>query len=230
MGWLSLKEMRRQIHCLLHPRRKMAFIFSIPKSAKVLDVGCGNSSPVITMTARPDLRYTGLDVCDYEQEAPANDYSEEYVVVSSENFAAEIMKRQNRYDAVICCHNLEHCTEQEQVLIAMLRALRKNGTIFLAFPCADSVRFPSREGTLNFFDDKTHTKPPDFPWILNTLSEEGFKITFAQRRYRPWRHFMIGLLLEPISRMKKKVIKGTWSLYGFESIIWAKKTSHSEGS
>lgn len=224
MSWPSLKQLKHHVHCLLHPRRKMAFIFSIPKSAKVLDVGCGNSSPVITKTARPDLRYTGLDVCDYEQDLPASDYSEEYIVVSPENFASEIMKRPNSYDAVICCHNLEHCTEQEQVLIAMLRSLRKNGAIFLAFPCADSIRFPSREGTLNFFDDKTHTKPPDFYWIVNTLREEGFKITFAQRRYRPYRHFMVGLLLEPISRMRKKVIRGTWSFYGFESIIWAKKT------
>jgi SAM-dependent methyltransferase len=222
-----LKQLRHHVHCLLHPRRKMAFIFSIPKSAKVLDVGCGNSSPVITKTARPDLRYTGLDVCDYEQDFPASDYSEEYAVVSPENFAAEIMRRPNSYDAVICCHNLEHCTEQDQVLIAMLRALRRNGTIFLAFPCADSLRFPSREGTLNFFDDKTHTKPPDYSWILGSLREEGFKITFARRRYRPWRLFMTGLLLEPISHMKKKVIRGTWSLYGFESIIWAKKIQDS---
>ncbi len=219
----SLKRLRRHVHCLLHPRRKMAFIFSIPKSAKVLDVGCGNSSPAITKTARPDLRYTGLDVCDYEQASPASDYSEEYLVVSPENFAAEIAKRPNRYDAVICCHNLEHCTEQDQVLVAMLRSLRKNGTIFLAFPCADSIRFPSREGTLNFFDDKTHTTPPDFSKIIGTLRDEAFKVTFARRRYRPWRLFMIGLVLEPISRRKKKVIRGTWSLYGFESIIWAKK-------
>jgi ubiquinone/menaquinone biosynthesis C-methylase UbiE len=224
MSWLSLEQVRHHVHRLLHPRRKMAFIYSIPKSAKVLDVGCGNSSPLITKRARPDLRYTGLDVCDYEQRVPASDYSEEYVVVSPEKFAAEIVKRPNSYDAVICCHNLEHCTQQEQALIGMLRALRKNGTIFLAFPCADSIRFPSREGTLNFFDDQTHTTPPDYAWILDRLREEGFKITFARRRYRPWRLFMIGLLLEPMSRMKKKVIRGTWSLYGFESIIWAKKT------
>ncbi len=219
-----LKKMRSHVHCLLHPRRKMAFIFSIPKSAKVLDVGCGNSSPAITKTARPDLRYTGLDVCDYEQEAPASDFSEEYLVVSPETFATEIAKRPDTYDAVICCHNLEHCIHQEEVFLAMLRALKRNGAIFLAFPCADSIRFPNREGTLNFFDDKTHTKPPDFAWILETLREEGFKISFARRRYRPWRLFLIGLVLEPISRMKKKVIRGTWSFYGFESIIWARKT------
>ncbi len=227
MSWPSLKQLRGRIHCLLHPRRKMAFIHSIPKSAKVLDVGCGNSSPLITTTARPDLRYTGLDVCDYEQEAPASDYSEEYVLVSPDKFAVEIMKRPNTYDAVISCHNLEHCTQQEQVLIAMLRSLRKNGTIFLAFPCADSLRFPSREGTLNFYDDKTHTKPPDYAWILDSLREEGFKLTFARRRYRPWRLFVIGLLLEPMSRRKKKVIRGTWSFYGFETIIWAKKIQDS---
>ncbi len=224
MSLPSLKQLRHHVHCLLHPRRKMAFIFSVPKSAKVLDVGCGNSSPAITMRARPDLRYTGLDVCDYEQDHPASDYSEEYLVVSPENFAAEIGKRPNSYDAVICCHNLEHCMEQEEVLVAMLRALRKNGTIFLAFPCAESVNFPSREGTLNFYDDKTHTKVPDFSSVLRTLKREGFKTTFARRRYRPWRLFVIGLFLEPFSRSRKKVIRGTWSFYGFESIIWAKKT------
>ena len=227
MGWPSLKQLRHHVHCLLHPRRKMAFIHSIPKSAKVLDVGCGNSSPVITTTARPDLRYTGLDVCDYEQEAPASDYSEEYVLVSPDKFAAEIMKRPNTYDAVISCHNLEHCTQQEQVLIAMLRALRKNGTIFLAFPCADSLRFPSREGTLNFYDDKTHTKPPDLPGSSTAFVRKVSSLRSRDAGIRPWRLFVIGLLLEPMSRRKKKVIRGTWSFYGFETIIWAKKIQDS---
>ncbi|MHB8303518.1 MAG: class I SAM-dependent methyltransferase [Acidobacteriaceae bacterium] len=218
-----LKQLRHRVHVLLHPRRKMAFIYSIAKHGRVLDVGCGNDSPEITKRARPDIVYTGLDVCDYEQAHSVTDYADEYRIVSPENFTAEIGNRPNSYDAAICSHNLEHCMEPEKVLSATLKALKKNGIIYLAFPCAESVRFPSRQGTLNFYDDKTHVYVPQFSRILDTVRQHGCEITFARERYRPWRLFLIGLVLEPVSAIRKKVIRGTWSFYGFESIIWARK-------
>ncbi len=208
----------------------MAFIYSIARSGKLLDVGCGNDSPEITKRARPDILYTGVDVSNYEQAHPVTDYADEYLLVTPENFAAAIEARPESYDAVICSHNLEHCLEPERVLLAMLQALKSEGILYLAFPCAASVRFPSRSGTLNFYDDKTHVYVPEFSRILNTIRQHGCEISFARERYRPWRLFMIGMVLEPVSALQKKVIRGTWAFYGFESIIWARISSATASS
>lgn len=218
-----LSRIRRRIHLFLHPRHKIAFITSIAKHGRLLDLGCGNNSPAVTKHVRSDLHYTGVDVCDYKQAKPPTDYADVYRIVSAEEFASTIESLGHDYDAVICSHNLEHCLEQDRVLMAMMNALRKNGIIYLAFPCAESVSFPSRKGTLNFYDDETHTTPPDFPLIIEKLKNAGFKILFSRRRYRPWRRFLIGLAWEPSSAKRRQVLRGTWELYGFESLIWAQK-------
>lgn len=66
---------------------------------------------------------------------------------------------------------------------------------------------------------------PDFQKIVGAITGRGFKVEFQSARYRPPYQFMLGLLLEPISRLKKKVMRGTWALYGFEAIIWATRVS-----
>ena len=48
---------------------------------------------------------------------------------------------------------------------------------------------------------------------------------FFKKRYRPIVFFLIGLILEPISIITKRCLKGTWELYGMETIIHAKKIS-----
>ena len=79
-------------------------------------------------------------------------------------------------------------------------------------------------GSLNYFDDITHKPPPpDFKSIIETLKLNEFDIEFSTNRYRPFLLSLVGLLLEPFSFLRQKVLRGTWELYGFESIIHAKK-------
>jgi SAM-dependent methyltransferase len=192
----------------------------------LLDVGCGSGSPRLVKSLRPDIYYVGLDVGDYFQTEESKALANEYVITSPEDFDNAIIRLGTpHFDAIISWHNLEHCYYPERVLRAMCGALRPGGSLCLAFPAEASTKMPSREGTLNFFDDPTHRTVPVWLDVLRSLQENGMEMVFASQRYRPWAAFLIGLLFEPVvAILKKQAPKcGTWALYGFESVIWARK-------
>jgi SAM-dependent methyltransferase len=209
---------------LLKRRGKAAFLRSIAPHSAVLDVGCGNDSPVRFKSVRPDVLYVGVDVGDYNHTASPTLVADDYVLTSPELFAQTIASFSGKFDVVVSAHNLEHCNEPDRVLQAMVVALTQGGRIYLAFPCEASVHFPRRTGgCLNFNDDGTHRVPPNFDSVRESLISQGMRIDFAARRYRPALLFSIGLLLEPLAALFARTMPGgtTWALYGFESIIWA---------
>jgi hypothetical protein len=169
------------------------------------------------------LYYIGLDVCDYNQSVQPKTVADEYVVSSSSGFVAAIGRYQGSMDAVISCHNLEHCEDPNAVLRAMAGALKPGGYLYLSFPSEASVSFPSRRGCLNFFDDDTHRAVPSWHGTLATLGDCGLSFVFVAERYRPFSLWLKGLLLEPVSAVRRQVLGAgaTWALYGFESVIWA---------
>jgi len=207
------------------PHGKGAFLRSLPHGARILDVGCGNNSPYYVKHNRPDLYYIGLDVGDYNQNNASIAAADEYHISTSSEFHGNIQRFNSSVDAVISSHNLEHCDDYRAVLNAMAGALRPGGRMFLSFPCEASARFPHRNGCLNFFDDDTHQRL--LPWrsINEDLSTLGMAVDFRARRYRPMPLALFGLLYEPISAAKKEVANNgaTWALYGFESVIWARR-------
>jgi len=219
-GWLARTKRR-----VLNQKYKPDFILQLPRDAKVLDVGCGNNSAQSTKKLRPDIYYVGLDIGDYNQkDSPAN-HADEYIITSSQMFAEEIEKKPEIFAAVISSHNLEHCERPERVLSAMCRCLAPGGQLYLAFPSEASVNFPRRSGTLNFYDDDTHREVPRFLQVIERIQAAGLKIEFSAKQYRPPYKYLRGLLNEPRSAAKKRVYSGTWALYGFESIIWARRGS-----
>ena len=127
-------------------------------------------------------------------------------------------------------HNLEHCNDRNATLRAMLAALKPGGLIFMLFPCESSTRFPKRKGCLNYYDDETHKyAPPAFDHVIGELNNQGFEILFAAHQYRPLILRLIGLYLEPLSRQRQQILTGTWEFYGFESVIWARKSQTKPG-
>lgn len=204
---------------------KDAFIAHLPSSVKVFDIGCGNRSPQRTKELRSDIYYVGLDVGDYFQNVASLKYADEYRTTSSENFVSEISKEHLNFDAVISSHNLEHCSDQYGVLRAMSGALRPGGQMYLAFPCAESVNFPSRVGTLRFSDDPSHQLPLVWQDTIGHLSHFGMRVVFSRKRYRPILPFLLGMALEPVSALFRTVMPlgFTWAFWGFESVIWAEK-------
>ena len=106
----------------------------------------------------------------------------------------------------------------------MLKAVNIGGKLFLTFPCESSVNYPKREETLNYYDDMTHKfYPPNFEETLKTIRDEGFELIHAIKNYQPKILFYFGLFCEPISKIRKKNMIGTWEYYNFESIIIDKK-------
>jgi SAM-dependent methyltransferase len=206
-------------------RGKGTFIRSLPMGARLLDVGCGNGSPVYVKWAKPDLYYIGLDVGDYRQTADPVKVANEYHVVAPDSFAEAIRGFSGTIDAVVSSHNLEHCDDRRAVLQAMVSALKPGGRMYLSFPCEASAHFPRRAGCLNFYDDATHKRL--IPWreIVEDMGSLGMDFEFRAQRYRPFGIALIGLICEPLSALRREVMSNgsTWALYGFESVIWARR-------
>lgn len=198
------------------------FLNKLQKRSKILDVGCGNNSPYIVKTLYEDFYYTGLDIGDYNQ--IDQNIADEYIITEPENFANKIYNYDGVFDGVISSHNLEHCDDRKQTLLAMLRALKKGGLIYLAFPCMESINFPKRKSTLNYYTDPTHKLlPPDYQEILEILNKNNFEILVNEKQYKPSFLWFVGLLQEPFARFNNRIYQGTWAYYGFETIIWARK-------
>jgi SAM-dependent methyltransferase len=215
---------RYQIACLLRSKGKHSFVSNLPVRAKVLDVGCGNGSVLAFKEVNPSIFYVGVDVADYMQTDESKLAMDKYLIFDPSNFADGIDSLERDFDAVVWSHNIEHCNDRLSTMESILRRLKIGGRLYLSFPCEESVSFPSRKGTLNYFDDKTHLlNPPEFNGIINKLTENNFEVTFSVDRYKPWFLYFIGFLIEPISSFFSKIKIGTWEFWGFETIIHARK-------
>lgn len=215
---LTLKD---KLAIILKPNGKAGFLHSIVKNGKIFDIGCGNNSPKYVKHKRPDLHYTGLDIGVYNQVSDFQNYTDQLIMTSPENFDKEIAKFNNEFDAIISAHNLEHCDDYKKVVIAMIGALKPGGKLYMAFPCEKSVNFPGRKGTLNFYDDDTHKNIIKYDEIIDLVKTNGLSIDFTAKQYKPILLAFLGLLLEPISIIRKKVMPlgSTWALWGFETVI-----------
>jgi SAM-dependent methyltransferase len=209
----------------IRPRGREAFVESQKTGATVLDVGCGGDSPYLTKSQRPDLHYVGIDVSDYNQSAVSKAMADEYLIVRPDKFALTIAGLGRRFDAVISQHNIEHCDDPPAVLAAIASVIKPGGQLYIAWPAEASAHFPSRLGTLNFFDDPTHKMLPRFDDLLGVLVRSGLKPTFQARAYRPTLPAVLGALLEPVSAWTGRVMpyRSTWAWYGFESLIWLQR-------
>ena len=212
-----------RLSTFLRQKGKWAFQFYLNDNAKILDVGCGCATVIGTKSLLPNSTYFGIDISDYGQNNRSKLLMDKYILTSSKKFAETILNINEEFDAVISSHNLEHCEYPNKVLKAMINKVKKKGKIFISFPARESINFPNRIG-LNYFSDKTHNLvPPNGDEIIRELRKNNFDISFYTKRYRPVFFLILGLLNEPISFINKINMKGTWELYGLETIIHAIK-------
>lgn len=199
------------------------------KKAKILDVGCGNGSPRRVKMVAPDCYYVGVDVSDYNNTNATLALADKYMLFEPEHFADGIAGLDDKFDAVLSSHNIEHCNHPNDTLNAMCGRLKKGGRLYLAFPSEASADFPSRKGTLNFYDDSTHRWLPKYDNVIQQLKANGMEVVFASKQYKPHVFHVLGGILEPLSKKKGKVLPGiTWAYWGFETIIWAEKREDNE--
>ena len=177
------------------------------------------NSPMKVKKILPNSHYIGIDIQNYNQKSV--DLADEYYVVDKSEFNNKINSFKN-IDVVISYHNLEHVDNRKLTLNAMKACLKKQGLIYIVTPSEKSIYFPSRKGTLNYFDDNSHKeKPVSFNWIIGELKNDRFEIIKSIKEYKPIWYYTIGLLKE--FTKPKQTTYYSWCFYGFEAIIISKK-------
>jgi SAM-dependent methyltransferase len=193
---------------------------------KLLDVGCGNKSPSITVSLFPKVEYFGLDKQEYNLTNEDKKILEnKYFLVDLDNLSELDNALPNNYfDFIIMAGVIEHTRKGTEILEILAKKLKDGGGIYIEFPSVRSLSFPSMEGTLNFCDDPTHVKLYDVKEIANALIKCEFKIIKAGTR----RNY-VNLILTPLRAIyhliKYRKIYGSafWDILGFAEFLYAKK-------
>lgn len=183
----------------------------------MLDVGSGADSAFKAKLLNPSITYDGVDVVSYGGEN-AGCMNRLYLADGNE-FARCIEGIEGDYDLVMSYHNIEHCEAPFETLRAMCSKVKKGGVLYLAFPSVASVNFPERQGTLNFYQDKTHIWMPDPAALMNEMRSCDLEIVRCQEPLRNPVEYVFGALLEPLSRWRRRLYFGTWAYWGFETVI-----------
>jgi SAM-dependent methyltransferase len=193
---------------------------------KLLDVGCGNKSPSITVSLFPKIEYFGLDKEEYNLTNEDKKILEnKYFLVDLDNLSELDNALPNNYfDFIIMSHVIEHTRKGTEILEILSKKLKVGGGIYIEFPSVRSLSLPSMEGTLNFCDDPTHVKLYDVKEIANTLIKCEFKIIKAGTR----RNY-VNMILTPLKviyyLIKYRKINGYafWDILGFAEFVYAVK-------
>jgi 2-polyprenyl-3-methyl-5-hydroxy-6-metoxy-1,4-benzoquinol methylase len=193
-------------------------------SLRVLDVGCGNHSVRYLKTQFPKCRYTGIDRTLYHNTAADLALMDEFRPMDLES--ADLSMFPDRgFDLVVLAHVLEHLHHGREVLLAALPKVAPGGIVYVAHPHADSVGFPHRKDTLNFYDDPTHVAVWRPGEAVAVLGSHGFEILDAGRT-----RLARNLLLLPVKVTFSRYVGGVtgpmlWDLYGFEEYVLARRPS-----
>jgi hypothetical protein len=105
-----------------------------------------------------------------------------------------------------------------------MKKLKAGGLIYIEFPSARSITFPSMNETLNFFDDPTHCRIFSLKEICNLLMKENFRVLKAGTR-RSW----LNISLMPAKILHNLAVRhyiraGTfWDVYGFAEYVIGQK-------
>lgn len=192
---------------------------------KLLDVGAGNHSASNIKKHFPNCKYYGIDISkDYNNDQSDFDLMEEF-------WERDLTKLQfgtipdNSFDAILMSHIIEHLENGDEVIKTLSPKLKPGGYIYIEYPSARSVNFPSKIGTLNFYDDPTHVRIYTLEELNSLFSElDGFSIVKAETR-----RDLLNILLMPAKGIYNKIKRGYipgyvyWDLYGFAEFVLARK-------
>ena len=209
----------------LLPSKLVGFEKNIGNAAfTLLDVGAGNHSATKIKKHFPQCRYFGIDIVkDY------NNSEEDFNLM--EGFWEKDLTKldfndipDHFFDAILMTHIIEHLQNGDKVINALLPKLKKGGYIYIEYPSGNSVNFPSKKGTLNFYDDPTHVRIYNTKELADLLEAQGMKVLQSGIR-RDWRN----ILMMPVKIIHNKIKYGYvmgsvyWDWFGFAEFVFAEK-------
>jgi len=194
---------------------------------RILDVGCGNGSPVLTKQWFPECHYSGVDIQQYNNsDADLKAIDHFYPVGFDGSGYSEIPE--GSFDYIILNHVIEHMENAEPILKQLCAKLRPGGYIWIAFPSMRSLSLPSAtQGTLQFCDDSSHVYLPDVREVTNILLRNGVKVLHAGRSTDLLRT-MKGLAVLPFVLARRALTGvltpiGLCHLTGFEDHVFGQR-------
>lgn len=201
------------------------------QSPQVLDIGCGNHSPVRTKQALAGCTYHGVDRGRWNSNAADRAACDRYFQVDLNAPAALQALPLAFYDLVVMSHVLEHLEHPADVLRGVHALIKPGGTLYVELPSARSLRLPCAlngwgpvRGCLNYRDDTTHLAPPDIAALRAVLSEAGFRV--SPLRYA---RLIRKILFMPLISVVCLVVKGfipasvLWDATGFSVYMTARR-------
>lgn len=138
---------------------------NVPKTAKILDLGCGPGYFLDTMKAQGYTDVTGLTMST--EDFDANTAKGNSVQRSDMNFLAD---RDETVDMLFCRHSLEHSPFPYITLLEYNRVLKPNGHLYIEVPQPDCER-PHE-------DNRNHYSILGRSMWLNLLKRTGFDVTW----------------------------------------------------
>lgn len=191
---------------------------------RMLDVGCGHQSFALAKRYLPKATYHGVDK-RRKGEPSQYDEMDRFFDLDLQRDSLDPIEN-DRYDAIVFSHTIEHLANGEEVLRALVPKLKVGGYLYLEFPSLKSLYLPSAEGTLNFFDDPTHIRVYDVKELCNLLLACRMRVLRAGRARNLWRAALLGpvALLHSAAhwlRHGRLSAKGLADLVGFADYILA---------
>lgn len=194
------------------------------KAFTMLDIGSGNKSATDFQKYFPNGTYHGVDmVKDYN-------YTEEDFGKMEAFYEMDLTQLDysaipdNHFDAILMAHIIEHLHNGDKVLENLAPKLKSGGVIYIEYPGQKSTTLPSREGTLNFYDDDTHVRVYSVPEVSKVLDSVGIK-TLSGGLRRSYRNILMMPVKFIHNRIKYGYIMASvyWDWYGFAEYVWAQK-------
>lgn len=204
------------------------FFKSLPTNAEILDLGAGDGSLAIYKTW-PQPERTDLSL--YAVSLSQGEHFNLYESVEIKNFEEDSVFENREFDAVVCCHFIEHMQTPDATIEFFARKTRPGGRIYLEWPHEIAKRLPVRTrvepggisvSTMNFHDDTTHVEAWSADKIVSLLNEHGLQVEAGGRVYLPW----MAEQMRNYARLTKDSVRMTialWAAVGWSQFLIVSK-------
>ena len=203
-------------------------IADAPPRAKVLDIGCGNGSPTRAKALRQDIHYAGVDIQEYNFSAKDRANCDSFTILDPADFNRQLVAafEPAAFQLILMKHVIEHADDYPGLLSAAFQLLQPGGRLYLSFPSYESIGFVRADaGTLNFWDDPTHHRPPCLNDVVDSLLALGMTPERVILRHRHpilrWPATAV-YALQKIRRSLGLPFKASallWHAVGFEDVM-----------
>jgi 2-polyprenyl-3-methyl-5-hydroxy-6-metoxy-1,4-benzoquinol methylase len=201
---------------------------------RILDIGCGNSSPTVTKRWFPDCHYAGADIQRYGLSDADVAAMDAFYPLNIDGSGYDAIPDAS-YDFLILNHVVEHMRDPAPVVATLCGKLKPGGFIWIAFPSLRSLSLPhSADETLQFCDDATHVYLPDVREMANVVLANGVTVMHAGRS-REGFFTSLGDVLKLGKRMVRWLFtgkfsgRGMWYVLGFEDHVFGQRRMGERG-